>query len=265
MRTSPLIRRGASERLANIDEILGATYGTPEAELGNKDDPLEEAIYIILSFQTDLPRCSATWSALRTAYPTWDAVERAPARELSRVLREGGLHRQKTRTIKRLLLGVRRVTGELSLERLRGMSDAEAEQVLTRLPGLSWKAARCVLLYSLRRDVLPIDGNTFRILKRTGVLSPRAVYRRRTLHDAVQASVPAARRRSLHVNLVVHGQRTCLPRSPRCTRCPLLVSCPRVGLSSELSFRQSLLPSASGRSSRHRSTRAHAASAGTEM
>ena len=53
MRTSPLIRRGASKRLANIDEILEAAYGTPEAELGNMDDPLDEAIYIILSFQTD--------------------------------------------------------------------------------------------------------------------------------------------------------------------------------------------------------------------
>ncbi len=230
MRTPPPLRRGAVGRLAQIDAILEAAYLTPEAELGNKDDPLDEAIYIILSFQTDLPRFSSTWSRLRAAYPTWDALERAPAHEIARVLREGGLHRQKTRTIRRLLLAVRRVAGELSLNLLRAMNDADAELLLTRLPGLSWKAARCILLYSLRRDVFPVDGDTFRILKRTGILSRRAVYRRRTLHDALQAAVPAPRRRALHVNLVVHGQRACLARLPRCPLCPLLTTCPRIGL-----------------------------------
>jgi endonuclease III len=230
MRTFSPLRRGAVEHLATIDRILEATYGTPESDLGNKDDPLDEAIYIILSFQTDLARFSLTWSRLRDAYPSWDTVERAPTRRIAAVLREGGLQRQKARSIQRLLAEVRRVAGELSLDMLRTMSDCDAERLLRLLPGLSWKAARCILLYSLRRDMFPVDGNTFRILRRTGILSTGAVYRRRTLHDALQAAVPAPRRRALHVNLVVHGQRTCLPRIPQCPRCPLLTMCPRVGL-----------------------------------
>ena len=226
---SPL-RRGAVERLAQIDAAVEAAYGTPEADLGNKADPLDEAVYIILSFQTDLARFGSTWSRLRTAYPSWDTLERAPSRDVARILRDGGLHRQKARTIRSLLAEVRKLAGEHSLDLLRRMNNEEAERVLTRLPGLSWKGARCVLLYSLARDVLPIDSNTFRILKRTGVLSRRAVYRRRSLHDAVQAAVPAPRRRTLHVNLVVHGQRTCLPRVPQCASCPLNLDCPKVGL-----------------------------------
>jgi len=226
---SPL-RPGAAKRIAQIDAALEAAYRSPEAELGNKPDPLDEAIYIILSFQTDLARFRSTWSRLRAAYPSWDALECASARDVARVLRDGGLHRQKTRTIRRLLAEVRKVAGEHSLDLLRAMDDDEAERLLTRLPGLSWKAARCVLLYSLGREVLPIDSNTFRILKRTGVLSGRAVYRRRALHDVIQAAVPAPRRRALHVNLVVHGQRTCLPRAPQCACCPLNTDCPKVGL-----------------------------------
>jgi endonuclease III len=230
MRTPQPLRRGANRRLAEIDKILEAAYGSPEAELGNQDDPLDEAIYIILSFQTDLRRFNSTWAALRAKYPTWAELERAPAPEIAHVLQEGGLHHQKARTIKQLLSAVRSFAGELSLDELRGMDDTNAERVLTRLPGLSWKAARCVLLYSLRRNVFPVDSNTFRILKRLGILATCAVYRRRTLHDALQEIVPPARRRSLHVNLVVHGQRTCLPRSPRCVECPLRPVCPRVGL-----------------------------------
>jgi endonuclease III len=230
MRTTSPLRPGAVQRLAAIDGVLDAAYGTPEAELGNKPDPLDEAIYIILSFQTDLARFSSIWSKLRAAYPSWDALERAAARDVASILRDGGLQQQKTRTIRSLLAEVRRVAGKHSLDLLGAMNDEDAERLLTRLPGLSWKAARCVLLYSLQRDVLPIDSNAFRILKRTGVLSRRAVYRRRTLHDSVQAAVPPHRRRALHVNLVVHGQRTCLPRAPRCACCALNADCPRIGL-----------------------------------
>src|SRR5438105_96588 len=124
------LRRGAAERLAQIDTVLEAAYGTPEAELGNKPDPLDEAIYIILSFQTDLARFGLTWSRLRAAYPTWEAVERASARDVAHVLREGGLHRQKTRAIRRLLAHVRKLAGDLSLEILRGMNDEDAETLL---------------------------------------------------------------------------------------------------------------------------------------
>lgn len=231
MKSEALLARGAVGRLAMIDGLLDEAYGTPEAALGNRPDPLDEAVYIILSFQTDLVRFKTTWAQLSAAYPSWEQVERATERALARVLREGGLQNQKARTIKRLLNEVRDRMGELSLRVLREMKDADAERLLIGLPGLSWKGARCVLLYSLGRDVLPVDANIFRVLKRTGVLPRRAVYRRRRLHDVIQDAVPPARRRALHVNMVVHGQRTCLPRKPRCSGCPLAVECPRVGVS----------------------------------
>lgn len=230
MRSASPLRRGASERLAELDLLLEQAYGTPESELGNKDDPLDEAIYIILSFQTDLVRCGITWSRLRSTYPAWKALQLATVRQVARTLREGGLHWQKARTLKRLLTEVRRIAGEHSLGMLRDMSDEEAERVLTRLPGLSWKGARCVLLYSLGRNVFPVDGNTFRILKRAGVLHRGAIYRRRSLHDALQAAVFGPRRRALHVNLVVHGQRTCLPLDPQCSRCPVRPACAMNGV-----------------------------------
>ena len=40
-------------------------------------------------------------------------------------------------------------TGGLSLDDLRLASHEEAERFLLCLPGLSWKSARCVMLYSL--------------------------------------------------------------------------------------------------------------------
>jgi endonuclease III len=221
------------ERLYELDRLLHEAYGAPEDLLGNQVDPLDEAIYIILSFQTDLSRFKETWQSLRSAFPRWSDVEEAPVDEIAASLRSGGLHRQKAKAIKRLLWVVRRQFGKLSLDTLHEKTDAEAEKILTRLPGISWKGARCVLLYSLDRPVFPIDVNTFRILRRTGVIPVSAVYRRRSLHDAVQNAIDPELRRRYHVNLVIHGQEVCLPRRPLCGLCPAASVCPRWGLPSQ--------------------------------
>lgn len=218
------------ERLQKLDMILDAAYGAPEPVLGNRSDPLDEAVYIILSFQTDLTRFKATWTTLKSAFPRWEYMEGASLGDVSDALRAGGLQWQKAKTIKRMLRAVRRDFGEFSLESLGDMDDLSAEKTLQRLPGLSWKGARCVLLYSLGRQVFPMDGNTFRVFLRTGVIPLSAVYRRLSLHDGVQEAVAPARRRRFHVNLVVHGQNVCLPRRPACAACPVVNFCPRRGL-----------------------------------
>ncbi|MGH8643224.1 MAG: endonuclease III domain-containing protein [Gammaproteobacteria bacterium] len=227
---SASLARGASARLARIDRELERTYGTPEYELGNQSDPLDESVYIILSFQTDLARLKASWESLRRRFPSWLDVRHARLPAVARSIQASGLQVQKAERIKALLSAVEDRAGSLSLDCLHALSDEEAERFLLKLPGLSWKGARCVLLYSLSRARFPVDGNTFRILKRTGVLCPNSVYRRRELHDALERVVPAARRRLLHVNLVVHGQRTCIPGRPRCPACPLSDFCPRIGV-----------------------------------
>lgn len=222
------------ERLHELERLLHETYGAPEIVLGNQLDPLDEAVYIILSFQTDLARFKETWQRLRSRFPRWIDVEQATLDDLSAALRSGGLHRQKATAIKRLLRAVRHQFGEPSLGALHQMGDAEAERTLTRLPGMSWKGARCVLLYSLDRKVFPIDGNSFRVLQRAGVIALSAVYRRLSLHDAIQEAIDPELRRRFHVNLVVHGQEVCLPQRPRCEACPAGSVCLRRGLPSRV-------------------------------
>ena len=51
----------AKQKLREFDRVLDEAYGAPEVILGNQSDPLDEAVYIILSFQTDLARFKETW------------------------------------------------------------------------------------------------------------------------------------------------------------------------------------------------------------
>ena len=130
-RFSPLGR----QRLAALDRVLDDRYHALEELLGNQIDPLDEAVYIILSFQTDLRRFRETWSVLKAAFSRWDEVAEVPVNDLAEVLRVGGLQRQKAQIIRRLLRTVKSRFGEFSLDALREMPDKDAERVLTRLPG----------------------------------------------------------------------------------------------------------------------------------
>jgi endonuclease III len=62
-------------------------------------------------------------------------------------------------------------------------------------------------------------------MRRFGVLAKTSRFRRRAVHDGIEQLVPPSRRYAMHVSLVVHGQRTCLPVKPNCSSCPLKKSC----------------------------------------
>ena len=227
------LKRGAAARQHRIDYALDAAYGTPGQELGNQADPIDEAVYNILCIQTDLPRLEATWKDPRAAYQTWRHLQRTYLPTAVSAIRAGALQEQKASRSLSLLSAVEQPTGSLPLVCLHHMNYSKAEHVLTRLPGLSRKGARSVMLYSLGRPSFPVDGNAFRIHKRPVVTAATAVYRRHQLHDSLQCLIPAARRRPVHVNLVANGQNICVPRVPCCPDCMLCKFCPRVGLPAE--------------------------------
>jgi endonuclease III len=217
--SSPSAYRRVHGRVLRLAERLERAYGRPDH--GNLEDPLDEAIYIVLTYQTGIDREQAVWQALRAAYPSWDEVLRTREAELAQVLKPSGFHRTRAPTIKRLLRAVEARFKRLSLDDLRGLSREAAEAELKALPGLATKGARCVLLYSLGHQTFPFDSNTFRFFSRYGVLLPTARYGRQSLHDESEQLVPARVRYGMHVALVAHGRNVCISQHPRCASCPL--------------------------------------------
>jgi endonuclease III len=211
-------------RMSRVAAKLADAYGTPD--LGNHPDPLDEACWILLTYQTDLARARDTYLALRRRWPSWSRVAAAPGRELEDVLRPSGFQKARSTLLQQLLRSVHHRFGKYDLNDLRTMDREGAERELRMLPGMEFKGARCVLLYSLGLPVFPVDSNTFRFMQRYGVLSESSRFRRKTVHDGLERLVPPGCRLSLHVNLVVHGQRTCIPGTPRCPVCTLRRSCP---------------------------------------
>lgn len=215
-----------------VDELLEVTYRS--GDLGNVSDVLSETVYILLSLNTRETVYQRIYRALRARFPRWLDVANASLEDLSAILQPGGLHDQRARYLKELLIAVhedntRRGEGpaasqaaDLTLEYLRNMADVEAESFLLGLPGVGKKTARCVMSYALDRQQFAVDTHVARIFTRLGLVPAR---KGKPDHDAFQQIVSPGVRKRLHINLVHHGRAVCDSPRPKCHGCVLISFC----------------------------------------
>jgi len=211
------VPKGTRSTRVSVREIcatLECEYGNPRH--GNKRNPLNEIFYIILSTRTRGDTYAETYLRVRRAFPSWGAISRNDRSKLERILIPAGLGRLKARQMIGSLEQLRSTFGRATLAPLKTMTDGEAEAFLTALPGVGRKVAKCVLMYALDREVLPVDVHVHRIATRLGLTTKR---RPDTSQDLIENAIPKALRYGFHVNAVAHGRRVCLPRNPRCDAC----------------------------------------------
>lgn len=198
----------------------------------NLKDPLDELLFIICSTKTEEASYRNSFRGLKESFPTHKAIASADAGSIARAIVSGGLSNLKAKAIRNLLDAVVARFGEPSLESLRSMDDDEAEDFLVSLPGVGKKIARCVLMYSLGREVFPVDTHCWRIARRLGWVRPT----QKDGHcaprdmDRLQSKITPKLRHSLHVNMVSLGRGICIASAPKCGQCPLVDWCPRIGV-----------------------------------
>lgn len=154
---------------------------------------------------------------------SWEQVACMPLRRLKSIIKDAGLSGQKAPRIKAILKQIVEDFGQATLDPLRGMSDEEATMYLTALPGVGTKTAKCVLMYSLNRQVLPVDTHGLRVAKRLGLIQPNVTLA--NVHQYLEPVVKSEDRYAFHVNVIDHGRRICLPLRPKCSSCPLNRTC----------------------------------------
>jgi endonuclease-3 len=189
-----------------------------------RSDPLEELVLTVLSQHTSDVNADRAFVGLRTAFPTWEDVVRAPTRAVADAIRSGGLADTKAPRIQAILREVADRRGAFDLSFLAGQSDDEARAELMSLPGVGPKTAAVVLSFSLGRDAMPVDTHVHRVTRRLGLVPQKASAERadRILH----ALVPEGLRTPLHVALIRLGREICKAPTPRCRICPLNDICP---------------------------------------
>jgi endonuclease-3 len=198
---------------------LRETYGTPR--LGNPDNPLDDLVYILLSNRTPPARAQRIYEALKDRFPTWRLVAETSVETLEEVLKPAGFSSRRAAQIKAILQRLYDDYANYSLDYLRGVSEEEAYRYLRSLPGVSHKVAKCVMMYTLGIDVLPVDVHVHRIASRLGWTTARHPDQS---HSALEKLIPLGLRYAFHVGCVAHGRALCRS-TPICEPCPLKAHC----------------------------------------
>lgn len=211
---------------SHVEEVTKALvqrFGRPT--LGNKRNPFNELLYIILSSRTPPDVYQETYRSLRREFKAADSIAEARVEYVAATIEPGGLHNKKAHAITEIAGTLKEMYGRVTLAPLKEMETEEAEKFLISLPGVSTKTARCVLMYALDRPVFPVDVHCRRIAYRLG-WTPSDIYLTKHQADALQEGIPEPLRRDLHIGMVLLGRNYCFPKNPRCRECPIAKFCP---------------------------------------
>lgn len=203
-------------RIIAIAAALEREYGRPHSSRGK---PLDVLVRTILSQNTSDTNSGLAYARLRKRFRSWDEVADADVRSIEAAVRPGGLAHVKAPRIKRILRDIRCERGKLSLDFLAGMSGRQALDYLLRLKGVGLKTANVVLLFSLNRQVFPVDTHVLRVSKRLELIGAKTTADQ--AHAQLAALIPPTLRHAMHLNLIAHGRRVCVAPRPRCHRCAL--------------------------------------------
>ena len=201
-------------------ETLEEHYGIPEAR---RIDPVDLLVATILSQNTTDKNSLRAFGRLKSSYPDYDALLRAPVSEIEEKSRVGGLSEMKARRIKESLAKIKAHAGSISLEFLKDMELQEAKEYLCSLPGVGLKTAAVVLLFAFGLAIMPVDTHVFRVSKRLGLVPEDVSIE--AAQGVLEKITPSDKYMSLHINLIRHGRHICKARNPIHSNCALRELC----------------------------------------
>jgi endonuclease-3 len=210
-----------SRRLSRIANVLEDRFGRP-AKPRRRSSPLNALIATLLSQNTNDRNSYRAWLRLRRRFPTWGRVARASWQSIAKAIEVGGLKNQKARRIKKILQSVHQERGSYDLGFLKVKRNDEIMEYLLSMKGVGNKTAACVLVFSLGRDVFPVDTHIHRICNRLGLVRTKSADQ---TYEAMAPILRDGRAYSFHVNLIRFGREVCRSNKPLCGICPLFDEC----------------------------------------
>lgn len=220
----PVAVQSPTISVATVLARLGPVQRRP-LPLGNKPDPFDETIYILLTVMTrSQPRIDRAYEALRAAVAgDWLRLADLDEDVLGPILSPLGFATRRGEQLRGVARHVA-LNHDGSLDFLASLDDEAAIDALCQFPGVGVKTAKCILMYSLNREVLPVDIHVLRVAKRLGLVEHESSWAAVDRH--LEAVVPGHLKFDAHVQLVRHGRDVCKSRGALCQDCVLADLCP---------------------------------------
>ncbi len=209
------------KKIEKINSLLVEYFGIPP-KANQLPDPLDTIIGTILSQNTNDKNSYQAYRNLKDNFGNWNELAELTPTKIEKYIKVAGLGKQKSKAIYELLQSLKKKEKSVSLDHIKIKNNAEILEELTSYNGVGVKTASCVLLFSLGRNVCPVDTHVHRTLNRIGLVETNTP--EKTFYKILN-NIPEKTAHSFHTNLIRLGREICKPTNPNCSICPLLKLC----------------------------------------
>src|SRR5258708_8981532 len=180
-------------------------------------------VEIILSHRTRDDQTDAAYDNLLKRFGSWEAVRDATTNEVEKAIENVNWPEAKARRLPAIMRQITEERGELNLEFLCDLPVEESAAWLNRFEGVGPKTTACVLLFSCRQPILPVDVHVHRTSGRIGLIGKKVTAD--AAHNLLQALLPNHSRSiyNFHKGLLPHAQPLSVFDLPLFTPCFLLI------------------------------------------
>jgi len=209
------------KKIEKINTLLIDHFGLPDRPK-TLPNPLDTIIGTILSQNTNDKNSYQAYRNLRDNFSDWNKLAELKPLQIEQFIKVAGLGKQKSKAIYKLLQTLKKKQKSISLDHIKNSPDEEILDELTSYKGVGVKTASCVLLFSLNRNICPVDTHVHRTLNRIGLV--KTSIPEKTFNELLN-KIPEGIAHSFHTNLIRLGREICKPTNPNCVQCPLLKIC----------------------------------------
>lgn len=209
------------KKIILVNQILIDYFGLPERP-SKKSKPIDMLIATILSQNTNDKNSFQAYKNLKEKFPHWEEIAETSVTEIETTIKIAGLAKQKAKAIKNAITRILEKSPKASLDYLLVKSNDEIIDELTSFDGVGVKTASCVLLFSLDRNICPVDTHVHRTTNRIGIVkanTPDKTFLK------LNEKFPDGIAHSFHTNLIRLGREVCLAQNPKCKICPVKRIC----------------------------------------
>jgi len=200
------------KQIIEINRLLIEQFGIP-SKAEKLPKPIEMLVATILSQNTNDNNSYKAYLNLKSKFKNWEEVRIANRTSIENAIKVAGLGFQKSNAIKNLLNDLNEKFGSYELDLLN---------TLTEFKGIGVKTASCVLLFSLNKNICPVDTHVHRTLNRIGIVKTKTPDK--TFFE-LNKNFPPKIAHSFHTNLIRLGREICKPTRYSCLNCRLNKIC----------------------------------------
>ena len=209
------------KKIEKINLLLINQFGIPPRP-EKLPNPLDTIIGTILSQNTNDANSYKAYKNLKNNFSNWNKLAELTPAQIEGYIKVAGLGKQKSIAIYDLLQSLKKNDKTISLDFIKTKSNEFILEKLISYNGVGVKTASCVLLFSLGRNICPVDTHVHRTLNRVGIVNTKNP--EKTFYEILD-KIPDGFAHSLHTNLIRLGREVCKPKTPICSVCSLIKIC----------------------------------------